>query len=244
MPRIGDRNVVIIFCVVALALVCSAWWAWREFKTSPPYVDKERYPILGIDVSAHNGMMNLDAAAKAGVDFIFIKASEGKTFRDENFAINYDKAQRVGLKIGVYHFFRFDVDGISQAHNLCRVLGHRSPDLGVAIDVEEHGNPKVDNDETIRREILQMAEYLNLRGYRVTLYTNRDGYYRFFDNVDFIGFPLWICSFSQNPINADWTFWQYDHHGRVAGIKTDVDLNTFNGSRQQWDALCRSLDDK
>ena len=240
-PRIGDRNVVIIFIVVLIALVFTSWWVWHEFRTTPPYVDFNKYSIRGIDVSSHNGMMNFDAVVADGIEFIFIKATEGKTFRDENFKMNYSKAHRAGLKIGAYHFFRFDVDGVSQAHNLCDMIENKELDLGVVIDVEESGNPKGISDEEITREVLQMAEYLKLRGVKISLYSNKDGYYKYFDNSDLRNYPLWICSFSQNPINADWVFWQYNHRGKVKGIKTDVDLNVFNGDREDWEVYCEEM---
>ncbi|MDE7509285.1 MAG: hypothetical protein K2M62_04105, partial [Muribaculaceae bacterium] len=135
--KLADLRVSLAFVAVSAALACAALWAWRQFKTSPPYVDPERYPVRGIDVSAHNGMMNLDAAAESGIEFIFIKASEGDTFRDANFRINYDKASHAGMKIGAYHFFRFDCDGVSQGMNLRKAIADRPLELGVAIDVEE-----------------------------------------------------------------------------------------------------------
>ena len=62
-----DIPAVILFIGVSAMLVFSSLWAYREYMTSAPYVDFERYPIRGIDVSRHNGMMNLDAAASDGI---------------------------------------------------------------------------------------------------------------------------------------------------------------------------------
>ena len=65
------------------------------------------------------------------------------------------------------------------------------------------------------------------------IYTNKDGYYDYIYGR--LGlYPLWICSFSEVPISAEWTFWQYNHRGRVKGIKGDVDLNVFSGSEKEW----------
>lgn len=224
------------FLLLALVLACTCVWAYRQFMSSPPYVDPERYPIRGIDVSRHNGLMNLDAAAADGIEFIFIKASEGVDLRDENFRLNYAKAMNAGMRIGAYHFFRFDRDGVEQAKNLLKAIGRRKLDLGVVIDVEAHGNPENVSPATVTDRLGRMKEYLNLRGLRVTFYTNRDGYYNYLAE-SFPGSPLWICSFSENPINAEWTFWQYNHRGRVAGIGGDVDLNTFCGTRAEWESF-------
>ena len=232
-PR-ADVEAAIDFMLVAALLVFASVWAYHKFISTPPYVDSERYPVRGIDVSSHNGMMNLDAAAKDGVEFIFIKASEGATFRDENFRLNYSKARHAGMKTGAYHFFRFDVDGVAQAVNFLGAVGYRKLDLGLAIDVEKHGNPEGVPPDSITHRLTQMVDYLNLMGHRITFYTNRDGYFDYLAQ-SFPGTPLWICSFSETPINAEWTFWQYDHHGQIDGIKGDVDLNVFCGNRHEWE---------
>ena len=158
--KLNDIRVAALFLVVSLMLICACIWAYHEFMTTPPYVDPERYPVRGIDISAHNGMMNLDAAAKDGIDFVFIKASEGETFRDDNFRLNYRKAEHAGLKIGVYHFFRFDKDGVSQAINLLRTVGSRKPELGLAIDVEKQGNPANVPDSLVKDRLSSMETNL------------------------------------------------------------------------------------
>ena len=231
-----DIPAVLLFIGVSAALIFTSIWAYREFRNSPPYVDAERYPIKGIDVSRHNGMMNLDAAASDGISFIFIKASEGESHRDENFHINYEKAGHAGLKRGAYHFFRFDKDGISQAQNFSRTIGDRKLELGVAIDIEDSGNARGVPLDSIMIRLTDMVDYLILKGYRVMFYTNRSGYEKYLMN-SYAGMPLWICSFSSTPFDADWTFWQYDHHGRVKGIPSEVDINVFVGSRQDWEQI-------
>lgn len=222
------------FLTVSILLIFASIWAYNQYITSPPYVDSERFPIKGIDVSAHNGMMNLDAAAKDGIEFVFIKATEGESFRDANFALNYLKAGHAGMMRGAYHFFRFDVDGIKQAENLLKAVAGRPLELGLVIDVEQSGNPEGIHPDTIAKRLQDMTDFLILKGRRVTFYSNRDGYDNFvFPTVP--GYPLWICSFvDENARRNDWTYWQYDHHGKVSGIRGDVDMNVFYGSRREW----------
>lgn len=228
-----DIQAAIDFVLVTILLVVVGVLAWRQYMHTAPYVDPDRYPVRGIDVSSHNGMMNFRAVAADGIEFVYIKATEGADFRDSNFRINYEKAREAGLKIGVYHFFRFDTDGIDQAVNLLSAVADRELDLGIAVDVEETGNARGVPLDSIKLRLRDMNEYLNLRGYRVLFYSNRDGYYDLL-MPEMEGMPLWICSFYENPIEAEWTFWQYNHRGRVKGIRGDVDLNAFGGSREDW----------
>lgn len=232
-PSLKDILVSVAFLLTAAVLVMSGLAAWEHFRKTPPYVDPQKFPVAGIDVSAHNGAIDFNKVKADGIDFVFIKATEGSDFRDTRFNENYAKARRAGLKTGAYHFFRFDRDGVEQAQNLLSALGGKKPELGVAIDVEKHGNVEGVDSTLIADRLIRMTEFLNLVGYRVTLYSNRDGY------LDYIqksvpGANLWICSFSPNPGNLEWTFWQYDHHGKVNGIEGDVDRNVFYGSRQEW----------
>lgn len=231
--RKTDIAVFLCFLLAAALLTWAAYAAWVNFRTSPPYVDRDRFPIGGIDISAHNGDIDFSKAAIDGAEFVWMKASEGVTFRDRRFAVNHAKAGIAGLKRGAYHFFRFDKDGVEQAINLLEAVGERTLEMGVAIDVETSGNPGGIEDDIIKDRITSMVEYLNLRGLAPTLYCNRNDYYRFLSD----SFPvnsLWICSFSEDPIAAPWTFWQYNHKGAVDGLKGKVDLNVFGGTREEW----------
>lgn len=230
------KDIAIFLCFLAAAalLAWSAYAAWTHFRTTPPEVDRARYPVLGIDISSHNGMMNLQAAASDGVEFVWIKASEGETFRDKNFRLNHTKAGEAGMKRGAYHFFRFDKDGVTQAINMLEAIGNRKFEMGIAIDIESSGNPDTIPAEKVKERLSAMVDYLNLRGFSPTLYTNKKDYYQYLDD-SFPGSRLWICSFSDDPISTtEWEFWQYSHSGSISGITGNVDLNVFGGSRKDW----------
>lgn len=228
-----DVLAAICFMVVVCILVLSAIWAYRQFITTPPYIDPEKYPVRGIDISRHNGDIDFRKVARDGIEFVFIKATEGETYGDSLFVRNLDKAREAGLKVGAYHFFRFDKDGVNQAVNFLSKVGSRHTDLGLVIDVEKAGNPSGIPPEEVQKKLISMVDYMNLLGHRVMIYTNHEGYYDYIAEI-LPGYPLWICRFRENPINAEWTFWQYDHHGKVNGIKGDVDLNVFCGNREEW----------
>ncbi len=191
-------------------------------------VDRAVYPVVGIDVSAHNGDIDWDKVAAAGVDFVYIKASEGATWRDARFEENYRAATAAGLNVGIYHFFRFDVEGWRQSVNILRAINGRPLQMPIAIDLEEWSNPEAGTAEIVD-QLRSLVELLHQAGREVVIYTNKNGYYRFlrgrFDDVG-----LWICSFSNPPLsrNDGWLLWQHSHNGRVPGIRGEVDINTIN----------------
>ena len=235
IPSKHDIFASLGFLAVLVVLVFSGKWAWETYRNPTARVDFARYPVRGIDVSAHNGDIDFSAVAASGIDFVWIKASEGETVRDSRFADNFAAATAAGLRVGAYHIFRFDCDGVMQAMNLCQALGDCKPGMGVAIDVEEESNAVGIDSEVILGNLDTMIDYLQLRGYNIVLYSNKDGFIEYFQD-HFSRYPIWLCSFSDDTPSSDidWTFWQYSHAGRVDGIKGPVDLDVFDGSMAEF----------
>lgn len=209
-------------------------------------VDRAVFPERGVDISAHNGDVDFSAMAADGVTFVFLKATEGASWRDSRFETNYAAAEQAGLRVGAYHFFRFDVEGWRQSVNIIGALGNKHLDLPVAIDVEEWTNPTDRTTEEIIDNLRSLVELLRQNGREPMIYTNKNGYYRFvrdrFDDV-----ALWICSFTDPAMSqtARWDIWQHSHRGTVRGVQGAVDLNTFNtparGPMAEWYATVPAL---
>lgn len=234
--RMAGRLAAAIVGLSAVAVLALA--VARLTGGAEPHVDIDpaRYPVRGIDLSAHNGVPDFDSIAAAGIDFVYLKASEGISFRDPAFMRNYVAARRAGLKVGAYHFFRFDRDGTRQAANFLDAIGGCRLDLPPAIDVEEWGNPAQVATPIIVERLRAMNAVMKGQHGRMVVYTNKNGEARIVRNAlasDSV--ELWICSFTDPPLSRrPWRLWQHSHRGRVAGVEGDVDLNTFNGSRDDW----------
>lgn len=194
---------------------------------------RSQYPVCGIDISAHNGTVDFGKITHDSIDFVIIKATEGTSFKDSKFLTNYRNAKKNEIKIGAYHFFRFDTDGIMQALNFINSVKNLKLDFPLMIDVEEWNNAQNIPINKIIERLSDMISYLDTNGYNLIIYSNKDGFNDFIRNR-FSEYPLWICSFTNPPISSTWTFWQYSHCGKINGIDGNVDLNTFNGSREQW----------
>ena len=230
----------IIGSLLTLLLLAGGVYYYAVVRTVPRSltVDADLFPVKGLDLSAHNGEVDFRRLAGDSIDFLMLKATEGTTFKDPRFHFNYLKARDAGIKaIGAYHFFRFDTDGEMQAINFLNSLRGKTLDLPAVIDLEEWTNPTdVDTEEVVCR-LRAMIAYLERNGHNVMFYTNKDGYRRFLENR-FEEYPLWICSFPDPPLDElsddRWDLWQYSHHGWTEACDTKVDLNTFNGSRDEW----------
>lgn len=205
------------------------WWP----DALPVEPDSVAYPVRGVDISSHNGTVDFAQLAEGGYRFVMLKASEGMDFKDRAFVDNYRKAREAGLKVGAYHFFRFDRGGYEQALNLLHSVRGRKLDLPLAIDVEEWANPRDHTTRDILTRLQVMLTTLERHGYTVMLYSNKAGFDRFIYDR-FAHYPLWLCSFTEAPSASQLCFWQFTHSGKVPGVEGKVDVNTYAGSEADW----------
>lgn len=65
-------------------------------------------PVHGVDISHHqkNIVIDWDKLKKAGVKWMYHKASEGATLRDSNYQRRRLQARDAGMPFGAYHFAR------------------------------------------------------------------------------------------------------------------------------------------
>lgn len=227
--------------ITALIAGGAGWWVWNRWFTERANPSLEMYPVRGIDISAHNGDVDFAGLRSRGVQFAYIKATEGTDFIDRKFIRNAEGLRREGIPTGAYHFFRFDTDGELQAWNFIRAMHGRDFSLPPAIDLEEWTNDPSIPTSRVRAQLKALLGVLRDEGYSPMIYTNRDGYQRFVQNhLD--EYPLWICSFTDPPLplhgasrasTADsipWHIWQYSHRGVIDGISGYTDLNCLHPS--------------
>lgn len=198
--------------------------------------------VPGIDVSHWQSDIDWRKVAEAGVQFAFLKASEFpdkkiKMCEDEKFKVNREGCIENGILWGAYHFFRTHIDPIHQAESFCNLVGEVNS-LPLVLDLEVAGCKGTKLVHKVKSFVDTVTE---ISGRKPIIYTS-GGFWRPFltyeniSDVDWaVEYPLWVARYtSQWPGTiypwGGWDFWQYSDHGRIPGIKTNVDLNWFAGS--------------
>ena len=235
---------LLLLGAAALVVLIGAYVTWHFILPHSVNVDRYRYPVAGIDVSKHNGDIDFEQVSDDDYQFVFIKASEGKTYKDDAFERNYEQAREAGLKVGAYHFFRKNRTAREQADNLLAAIRGKHLDLPLVIDLEDDwGNGATVSRQTAIDRMMEMIDILAGKGYRVMIYTNLDGYEKYYK--DLLGdHDLWLCSFTSPDLlpHLPHVIQQFSHEGTVSGIDGNVDLNVWRGSEKEWQRYLDSID--
>jgi lysozyme len=216
--------------IVGLALCFFGIWI-------PNAPSRSQYPVRGIDVSHHQGKIDWSAVKASGIQFTYIKATEGADFTDATFAQNWRNSNAAGVVRGAYHFFTLGASGQSQAAHFISTVPADADALPPAIDLEFSGHNKDRRPppEEFRRELAIFWDAVVAHYRKVpVVYTASDfqeQYLRFMPIE-----RLWIRDVVLRP-DSGWTFWQFSARGCVRGVRTFVDLNLFHSNAAEFAKL-------
>ncbi|MCI8345918.1 MAG: LysM peptidoglycan-binding domain-containing protein [Clostridia bacterium] len=185
----------------------------------------------GIDVSGWQGNINYAEVKNSGIEIVYMKSSEGRSFIDPYFNQNYTNAKANGLKVGFYHYLiaRSNEEAIEEARFFVSVISGKEPDCRLAMDFESFGNLSVEEINQIG--ITFMTAVQNLSGKEVIIYSNTNDARNIFSG-ELTNYPLWVAQYevyepTPNGKWSTWAGWQYTSTGEVAGISGHVDRNKF-----------------
>ena len=233
---------LLLLAVLAVVLVC--FLRWRGYILFPHEADPEQWEVFGVDVSSYQGEIDWPVLAGQGVDFAFIKATEGSGMQDRCFADNWAGAQAAGLRVGAYHFFSYDSPGLTQAENFIAQVPVTEGALPPVVDIEFYGDklrhpPSREAAQAVLDPLLAALEAQY--GQKPILYVTYRSY-QLYVRGDYQDYPLWFSSPIIAPLGRGWDFWQYSHSAELAGYygtEPRIDLNVFRGSGEDFAAFGR-----
>lgn len=222
--------------VLGVAMISAVCAGSVYFSTA--IVNRERFPVMGVDVSHYQGEVDWKKLEEQNVSFAFIKATEGSGHIDECAKINLKNADETNIRVSAYHFFSFDSPGETQAENYISVVGKSDIDMPPVIDVEYYGDkfknkPDCGEAGKIMTPLLENLE--QYYGVKPIIYTTLTVYNRY--KECFADYPLWIRNVNCEPDFIDWKFWQYSDKGELYGFCGEekyIDLNVYNGSKEEF----------
>ncbi|MBQ9312025.1 MAG: glycoside hydrolase family 25 protein [Bacteroidales bacterium] len=224
---------LIFLCILVSVAYIYGRDYYRKYYACPTLgINYNKYPVVGIDISSHQGDIDWQLVSESNISFAFMKATEGEDFVDKNFDKNWKKAKANNIITGAYLFYRFNKDGKIQADNFINTVKLEDNDLPPVVDFElSYGNrfSSVSHNQIqnhLLKCLLQLEKHYKCKP---IIYTNVNTYNKYIKG-SFDDYPLWLCKLCTEPSLKTWTFWQYTHKGIVPGIKGSVDMNFFNGS--------------
>ncbi len=195
--------------------------------------------LYGIDLSAHQGVVDWAAVAASGVDFAMLRVGyrgygTGALTEDGRFAENLAGAQEAGLQVGVYFFSQAvsEEEAEEEAAFVLALLDGQALEFPIAYDWEyiTYDDARTDglDADTVTACAAVFCAAIEAAGYDAMVYCNGELGYLNYDLSQLWDYELWYAQYADSPGFAyAISMWQYSSSGTVGGIEGDVDLDIW-----------------
>ncbi|MCA9663530.1 MAG: glycoside hydrolase family 25 protein, partial [Myxococcales bacterium] len=218
-----------------------------------PLFDPGDVRAQGTDVSDAQGDVPWKTLAEGGIEFIYVRASEGVHIHDRHFQRNWEMAKDCALPRGAYHVFEPTQDVDAQVEHFLSILGEDSGELPAVLDIEitpkmvEVRNAKnrtkdvFPTHEVYMKGVLRwMSKVEAATGMKPMVYIQPWYWHSYLGKTqELTAHMLWAAGSA--PRGRDgwaWTFWQ---HGQPAHWDERIwDRDRFHGGPAELKALLQS----
>lgn len=193
--------------------------------------------MKGIDVSAHQGMINWENVLKAGIEFAIIRISYGQNNVDIRAIRNIEECIKFGIPFGVYTYsYALNVSqAINEANLVIKTLAPYKDKISfpVIIDMEDADGYKSKHGMPTNAILVDICEkectMFEEAGYYPAIYASKSWFDTKLKSKKLDRFDKWMAWWyskaSEKFDHKKYGLWQYSSTGSIAGIPGNVDLN-------------------
>jgi lysozyme len=232
-------TIAIALVITSMSVILVANNYTSDGNEMPPLEKDEQ--VYGIDVSHHQGEINWDKVTLWNgkrISFAYVKATEGATFTDVNYARNIRGALDNNIPVGSYHYFRTTSPVEEQFAHFIKTVDKEEQQLIPLVDVEEKKHWDNDTFHKNFQRFLDLVE--NHFGKKPIIYTV-NSFYNLHLSGKYRPYHFLIGRYGDTAPNmkdnSNWTIWQFSETGKIEGIPKKVDINVINSKYDLQDLL-------
>ena len=174
------------------------------------------------------------------VSFVFIKCTQGTSIKSAYYAADMAAARKRNIPVAPYHFFSTRQSGAAQAAFFIQHARLSAATLPPMLDVEpsESEIQRMGGEQALFSEMIKWLQAVEqVSGRRPILYVSQSFVDRHMKNAPkpLLNYDVWIARYGEYRPYVKLLFWQLSPYGKVRGIHGDVDINVFNGSKQDFE---------
>lgn len=151
--------------------------------------------VKGINISNNDGNLDLSSVSDAGCRYVYLKATEGATFKDSYMDTYYKQCKHLGMKVGVYHYLVSTSSPEEQAKNFYDMISEYDWDLIPMLDVEVYFDGFEDYIKRFKTTFNDLSS-MELGIYSYTSFINK--YMNDLDS-EIYDMPLWEANYNGKP---------------------------------------------
>lgn len=226
--RTMKRLLVRLGCAVAFgaSAAATAYGYARQWQPSA-----QQYPIQGIDASSEQGDIHWPTVKGAGVDFAYLRATDGVAGRDRSFAENWEATRQAELKRGAYHHYSLCRSAATQATAFIATVPREEEALPPAIilDFDPECSERPDKS-VVQSEITTLIGMIEAHSGRPAILRISDDFQDSYDVAAVAPRTMWRARnfFAPDAVESPWVMWRASEFRHIDGVEGPVHWNVVH----------------
>lgn len=188
---------------------------------------------LYVDISEHNGNVDIAKMKASGVQGVIIRSSWGHFVVDKQLANNVRKCKECGMPFGLYHYSYADThqNAMIEAVEFNKLINQHKPTLPVALDMEDADHWKEKNGVTDAMNLVTISVFKEVieksAGHYLMLYMSKSWFDRLtpLDPKLINSLDKWLAHWGIGSPSLECGIWQFSSKGQIAGSSARTDVN-------------------
>lgn len=213
---------ILTLLILAIAFLLIGFFNFRKQTTLPPDSNSS---AIGIQLNQDVDYVDLHKLQANGISFVYLKATQGRSYFDENYLSYRD--QILGTKLAFGSMITYSNESTPMQHYryFFNQVGNNTGSLPILIE------PVNSRSKKYLRSMAQFAGMLEKRGKSVIIDLDYKYHNYFAPQTKF------MFSGAKSPNKLKYSFWRYTSNGRVKdvqGLENSVTMYSYNGTVSQY----------
>ena len=195
---------------------------------------KRDYPVRGAAIDQSLGKINWEIMSQQTISFVYVRATKGTSFVDEQYEQNRKNARKQDLLVGCWHEFDFRTDGQKQAEHFIEECGDMHGMLRPMVKLTKYGiyNLKMKDAEAVRDNLAAFLDTLEDYYGRKPVIMCDAACYKKYVQPYFSKYTLWTIDHFGKPDEEGWAMWEFNPRVRTEGYENSKEYFAMSVYRE------------
>lgn len=195
---------------------------------------KRDYPVRGAAIDQSLGKINWEIMSQQTISFVYVRATKGTSFVDEQYEQNRKNARKQDLLVGCWHEFDFRTDGQKQAEHFIEECGDMHGMLRPMVKLTKYGvyNLKMKDAEAVRDNLTAFLDTLEDYYGRKPVIMCDAACYKKYVQPYFSKYTLWTIDHFGKPDEEGWAMWEFNPRVRTEGYENSKEYFAMSVYRE------------
>lgn len=213
---------ILTLLILAIVFLLIGFFNLKKQTTLPPSSNSS---AIGIQLNQDVDYVDLHKLQSNGISFVYLKATQGRSYFDENYLSYRDQILGTKLAFGSMITYSNESTPLQHYRYFFSQVGNNTGSLPILIE------PINSRSKKYLRSMGQFTRMLEKHGKSVIINIDYK-YHNYFDAQ-----TKFMSSDAKSPNKLKYSFWRYTTNGRVknlAGLEKGVTMYSYNGTVGQY----------